>query len=41
LFAALYPLNQSGDMNGDGEVNDKDVVYLLRHTLFPEVYPLS
>ena len=31
----------SADFNGDGQVTDADAVYLLRHTLFPESYPLS
>lgn len=30
-----------GDFSGDGEVDDKDVVYLLRHTLSAEDYPLE
>ena len=31
----------SGDLNGDGAVNNEDVAYLLWFTLFPEDYPLS
>lgn len=30
-----------GDMNGDGEVSDADALYLLRHTLFAERYPID
>lgn len=30
-----------GDMNEDKQVTDADAVYLLRHTLFPEDYPIS
>ena len=30
-----------GDMNGDGDVTDADALYLLRHTLFSERYPIS
>ena len=30
-----------GDMNGDGAVSDADALYLLRHTLFEERYPIS
>ena len=41
--AQIYqPLGDSaGDMNGDGTVNNKDVEYLLWHTLFPANYPIS
>jgi len=28
------------DLNGDGEVNNNDVIILLWHTLFPSDYPL-
>ena len=30
-----------GDMNGDGFVTDADALYLLRHTLFSERYPIN
>ncbi len=30
-----------GDITGEGEVNNDDVVLLLWHTLFPEEYPLG
>jgi len=30
-----------GDMNGDGEVNTDDAIYLLRHALMPGNYPIS
>ena len=36
------PLGDSdGDLDGDGSVNNKDVEYLLWHTLFPTNYPLT
>ncbi len=31
----------SFDTNGDGITNEADVLYLLRHTILPERYPLS
>ena len=31
----------TGDMNGDGEVDSDDAIYLLRHVLLPEKYPVS
>ena len=34
-------LNLPGDMNNDYEVTDADAVYLLRHTLFEESYPIT
>jgi len=30
-----------GDVNGDGYVNDRDAIYLLRYTLMPEFYPIN
>ena len=30
-----------GDMNGDGIVNSSDSIYLLRHVLFDDDYPLN
>lgn len=30
-----------GDITGDGQISNDDVVYLLWYTLFPEQYPLS
>lgn len=30
-----------GDMNNDGVVSDSDAIYLLRHTLFEEDFPLN
>lgn len=30
-----------GDMNGDGKVNAKDALYLYKHTIAPEKYPLA
>lgn len=31
----------TGDLDGSGDVDNKDVEYLLWHTLFPDDYPLS
>ena len=31
----------SGDVNGDMIVDEADAIYLLRHTLIPEKYPIS
>lgn len=30
-----------GDVNGDGDVSEEDALYLLRHTILPDRYPLS
>lgn len=37
----IVPRRSSGDLDGDLQVNNKDVEYLLWHTLFPESYPLE
>ena len=34
-------LNSGGDLNGDQEINNQDVEYLLWHTLFPGTYPVE
>ena len=39
--AVPEPEVKRGDMNGDGEVTDADALYLLRHTLFAEKYPIG
>ena len=35
-----YTVDQSADVNGDGKVNTKDALLLLRHSLNPQGYPL-
>ena len=30
-----------GDMNGDGVINKDDAIYLLRHVVFPDKYPVT
>ena len=30
-----------GDMNGDSMVNKDDAIYLLRHVVFPDKYPVT
>ena len=35
-----YPAYPYGDTNCDTEITDTDALYLLRHTLLPERYPL-
>ena len=32
---------KTGDVNGDGMINSNDAIYLLRHTLMPDNYPLA
>lgn len=41
LAIADKPETQRGDMNSDGEVTDADALYLLRHTLFADRYPID
>ena len=36
-----YPLEQSGDMDGDGDTDADDAIYLLRHNFMPASYPLA
>ena len=33
--------NLPGDMNGDGIINKDDAIYLLRHVVFPDKYPVT
>ena len=30
-----------GDVNGDDKVDSNDAIYLLRHTLMPDKYPIN
>ena len=30
-----------GDLTGDGKCDDQDVIYLIWHTLFPNLYPVD
>ena len=41
IMPSLYPIAQSGDVNGDGVVNSADAIYLLRHIIMPGLYPLE
>ncbi len=41
LFAFAVSAVVTGDMDGDSDVTSDDAVYLLRHTLFPQNYPLD
>ena len=36
-----YGFVLAGDLDGDGQVNDADVAYLLWHTLFPDAFPID
>ena len=31
----------TGDVDGNGVVNTDDAIYLLRHVVYPELYPLN
>lgn len=33
--------SEAGDVNGDGSVTSADAIYLLRHTILPDQYPLA
>ncbi len=37
----VVPKRANGDLNGDQSIDNKDVEYLLWHTLFPDSYPLE
>lgn len=37
----LYPTEKDCDYNEDGVVSDDDAIYLMKHQLFPEDYPLN
>ena len=39
-FPEQYPLDQSCDYDGDGEITEADAIYLLMASYFPEQYPL-
>jgi hypothetical protein len=42
VFTAVFSASEvRGDFDGDFALTDADAVYLLRHTLFPEEYPLQ
>lgn len=40
-FTIIAAANLEGDVNGDGILNSADAIYLLRHTIMPEKYPLQ
>jgi len=35
------PEENSGDMDGSGGIDKDDAIYLLRHVVYPEQYPLN
>ena len=41
LLPAFAETFEDGDMNGDGKVDSDDAIYLLRHTMLPDQYPLA
>ena len=42
VFTAVFSASKvRGDFDGDFALTDADAVYLLRHTLFPEQYPVA
>ena len=41
LLPAFAETFENGDMNGDGQLNKDDAIYLLRHVVFPDKYPLN
>ena len=41
LFADMFPVTMSADLNRDSAVNSQDVLLLLKHCLFPDMFPLQ
>lgn len=42
VYTAVYKLvERVGDIDKDGSISDRDAIYLLRHVLFPDMYPFS
>ncbi len=40
-YVTVLPALERGDLDGDGVLDSNDAIYLLRHTLRPDRYPLS
>ncbi|MBQ4322637.1 MAG: leucine-rich repeat protein [Clostridia bacterium] len=40
-YVDRLPSSVLGDVMGDTEVDSDDAIYLLKHTLFPEMYPIN